>query len=246
MSDSHSILDRLAQAGGPVPRVRLRGATDERGLARSGRFDILGELARGGVGVVHKGRDVDLGRDVAIKVLHDHYANNTELVQRLIEVGPASDRGGAGRWAASTSGDRAGVRAGTRQGGAAVFRDEARKGRDLGGAPEGVRFATRPARAVRAGLPDDGVCAQPRRRASRHQTEQRHDRFVRRGAGARLGVRQGAAARRCRRRADGEAAGGHAHRNAAFLGRRLAVRRGFGHGTGAPTCSRWARSCARS
>ena len=35
----------------------------------AGRYHLHGEIARGGMGIVLKGRDVDLGRDVAIKVL---------------------------------------------------------------------------------------------------------------------------------------------------------------------------------
>ncbi len=39
------------------------------GAGYSEQYHIMGELARGGVGVVLRGRDVDLGRDVAMKVL---------------------------------------------------------------------------------------------------------------------------------------------------------------------------------
>jgi serine/threonine protein kinase len=36
---------------------------------RHGRYQLLSEIARGGMGAVLKGRDTDLGRDLAIKVL---------------------------------------------------------------------------------------------------------------------------------------------------------------------------------
>ncbi|MAG57852.1 MAG: hypothetical protein CMJ83_16330 [Planctomycetes bacterium] len=52
---------------------------------RVGRYLVLGEIARGGMGVILHGRDVDLGRDVAIKVLQDKYADNAQLVHRFVE-----------------------------------------------------------------------------------------------------------------------------------------------------------------
>jgi tetratricopeptide (TPR) repeat protein len=51
----------------------------------TGRYQVLGEIARGGVGVVLKGHDVDLGRDVAMKVLRDEHAKNSDVVQRFVE-----------------------------------------------------------------------------------------------------------------------------------------------------------------
>ena len=50
-----------------------------------GRYQLQGEIARGGMGAVIKGRDTDLGRDLAIKVLLDSHKDNPQVIQRFIE-----------------------------------------------------------------------------------------------------------------------------------------------------------------
>jgi serine/threonine-protein kinase len=49
------------------------------------RYQLQGEIARGGMGAVLRGRDVDLGRDLAIKVLLEKHAANPEVARRFIE-----------------------------------------------------------------------------------------------------------------------------------------------------------------
>lgn len=67
----------------PAPVVGARGELDAFG--GQGRYQVLGEIARGGMGIVLKGRDPDIGRDVALKVLHPGHASDPALVRRFIE-----------------------------------------------------------------------------------------------------------------------------------------------------------------
>ena len=51
--------------------------------ARLGSYDIVGPLGAGGMGEVYRARDSKLKREVAIKVLPDTFADNSERVARL-------------------------------------------------------------------------------------------------------------------------------------------------------------------
>jgi serine/threonine-protein kinase len=92
------VLEALASSVGPVPRVLLRdtdggpepparpGSNAMPAPAdRAGRLQLLGEIARGGMGAVLKGRDADLGRDLAVKVLLERHRDDPELIRRFVE-----------------------------------------------------------------------------------------------------------------------------------------------------------------
>ena len=49
------------------------------------RYQLDGEIARGGMGAIMRGRDTDLGRDLAIKVLLDTHMDNLEVIHRFVE-----------------------------------------------------------------------------------------------------------------------------------------------------------------
>ena len=90
------VLESLARSIGSIPRVLLPDtANDDVGVAvikptstempspaeRGDRYLLFGEIARGGMGAVLKGRDPDLGRDVALKALRDE----PEPLRRFVE-----------------------------------------------------------------------------------------------------------------------------------------------------------------
>jgi serine/threonine protein kinase len=51
--------------------------------ARVGPYEVLSPLGAGGMGEVYRARDTKLGRDVAIKVLPEHLANDRERLARF-------------------------------------------------------------------------------------------------------------------------------------------------------------------
>ena len=98
--DRRSVLDLLGTRHGTVSKVLLPDSGSEHGgspivapgsaLAKvvpQGRdkYRVLGEIARGGMGVILKGHDADLGRDIALKVLDPELARNPAIVSRFVE-----------------------------------------------------------------------------------------------------------------------------------------------------------------
>jgi tetratricopeptide (TPR) repeat protein len=59
------------------------GAADSQ-PERAGRVHLLGEIARGGMGVVLRGHDPEMGRDLAVKVLLPAHRGNSNLQRRFV------------------------------------------------------------------------------------------------------------------------------------------------------------------
>ena len=57
---------------------------------RIGRYEVGRRLGKGGFGVVHVARDVDLDREIAIKVLKPEYLTKPQIVQRFIKEARAA------------------------------------------------------------------------------------------------------------------------------------------------------------
>ena len=79
------------------PRVHLRETAEEARLirpappempdvsGRPSRYQLVGELARGGMGAIFQGRDLELGRDLAVKVIREEHRDDPEMVRRFVE-----------------------------------------------------------------------------------------------------------------------------------------------------------------
>ena len=90
------VLGALDESIGPIPRVLLRNVeADDLRLVRPiaddlpelagdpGRYHLSGEIARGGMGVIFRGYDIDLGRDLAVKVILEQHRNHPDMIRRF-------------------------------------------------------------------------------------------------------------------------------------------------------------------
>src|SRR6516162_3681745 len=65
-----------------VTPVKLPASPEKKQIIGSSpRLLLIGEIARGGMGIILKGHDIDLGRALAVKVLLEEHRDKPELVQ---------------------------------------------------------------------------------------------------------------------------------------------------------------------
>src|SRR5262245_50834827 len=51
---------------------------------RAGRYRLQGEIGRGGMGAVYRAHDPNLDRELAVKVLHEQYRDNSAARERFL------------------------------------------------------------------------------------------------------------------------------------------------------------------
>ena len=138
---------------------------------RGDRYQLFGEIARGGMGAVLKGRDPDLGRDLAIKVLLESHQDKPELVRRFVEEAQIGGQ-------LQHPGIVPVYELGTLRRPPALLHHEAGQGPDAG-RPAGGTRPTRPTtcpgscRSSRPICADDGLRPRPRRDPPRPEAVER-------------------------------------------------------------------------
>ena len=199
-SSSHLLLPEPPEDDAPIVQVGSDALPDSPDGAAAGRYQVLGEIARGGMGVVLKARDVDLGRDLALKVLQARHRGDPGVVGRFIEEARI---GGQLQHPGIVPVHELGTLADRRP----YFTMKLVKGRTLA-----AFLAERPGpdadlprflADLRAGLPDGGLCPRAAGDPPRSEAGQRDGGLLRRGAGGGLGPGQGPARGGRRRRGEG-------------------------------------------
>ncbi len=83
--DGRLSVEGFAGVATESPPVVLPGSPELAAPAATGRYEILGEIARGGMGAVLLGRDPALGRELAVKVLLADHRGRPAMVRRFVE-----------------------------------------------------------------------------------------------------------------------------------------------------------------
>ena len=73
----------------PMPEGTRPAGPGSRGTSvaggQSSRYQLVCSLARGGMGEIFEGRDLHLGRDLAVKVIREEHRHEPEIVRRFVE-----------------------------------------------------------------------------------------------------------------------------------------------------------------
>ena len=93
LENSRSTIDLVAPGSSQVTlrdlanerEPLLRPQSDAMPREAPERYQLQGEIARGGMGAILRGRDLGLGRELAIKVLLESHQANPQIVQRFVE-----------------------------------------------------------------------------------------------------------------------------------------------------------------
>jgi serine/threonine protein kinase len=81
-----------AMAGLPFPREEESMGVDFVGRVIDSRYRVLRKIGEGGMGTVYAAEHVEIGKVVAIKILHPHYSTEQELVERFRREARAASR----------------------------------------------------------------------------------------------------------------------------------------------------------
>jgi len=78
--------------GLPFPREEELLGVDFAGRVIDNRYRVLRKIGEGGMGTVYAAEHVEIGKVVAIKILHPHYSTEQELVERFRREARAASR----------------------------------------------------------------------------------------------------------------------------------------------------------
>jgi tetratricopeptide (TPR) repeat protein/predicted Ser/Thr protein kinase len=91
-SSGPATVDYVRSPAAPIPTVADPDASQsafsigmllQPGIVLANRYEIMKVLGEGGMGAVYKARDLELEREIALKVIRPELANNPEILQRF-------------------------------------------------------------------------------------------------------------------------------------------------------------------
>jgi predicted Ser/Thr protein kinase len=82
--------ERLKVRTGTAPMIDPQAVQETADPARPARYQVVGELGRGGMGIVYKAKDTSLDRFVAYKVLPDSLQENPQALKNFLREAQAA------------------------------------------------------------------------------------------------------------------------------------------------------------